>query len=66
MNRLRPEISFWVAAAQNRGDHCASNETVVATVIERSFYLHPLQDIPAATNLGLSQSLVECMLVMSL
>jgi len=27
MNRLRPEISLWVAAAQNRGHHCASNET---------------------------------------
>ena len=25
MNRLRPEISLWVAAAQNRGHHCASN-----------------------------------------
>ena len=27
MNRLRPEISLWVAAAQNQGHHCASNET---------------------------------------
>ena len=27
MNRLRPEISLWVAVAQNREDHCASNET---------------------------------------
>ena len=27
MNRLRPEISLCEAAAQNRGHHCASNET---------------------------------------
>ena len=27
MNRLRAEISLWVAAAQNRGHYCASNET---------------------------------------
>jgi len=27
MNKLRPEISLWVAAAQNQGHHCASNET---------------------------------------
>ena len=56
MNRLRPGISLWVAVAQNRETTVpVMRPRGVATVIERSFHLHPLQDIPAATNLGLME-----------